>query len=175
MITALRLLGWVRRAFRAVLALVVRYPLQCACVGLILACGWFWNAKDSAERERDDAVAAYQATVKRYLTAQAEAEAAEKARLVRVRAEQERISADVTTDYSRRLAALRARYDGLRAQADRSAPAHIAVPGVSEGTGSPDAPACDTGFSLGARLIASEQAEQLVALQEWVRGQSGVE
>lgn len=168
-------LGRLTGAFRWLADLVGRYPLSFACVAFILALAWTWNAKTTAERERDEAVAAYHATVKRYLTSQAEAEAAEKARLTRVRAEQERITDAVTSDYRQRLAAVRARYDRMRAQADRGAPARVNVPGVPQAAGGTDEAASDPGFSLRARLIASEQAEQLVALQEWVRQQGAVE
>lgn len=167
-------LGRLTGAFRWLADLVGRYPLSFACAAFILALAWTWNAKTTAERERDEAVTAYQENVKRYLTAQAEAEAAEKARLARVRAEQERITNAVSSDYRQRLADARARYDRLRAQADRGAPARVNVPGVSQATGGTDASASDPGFSLGARLVASEQAEQLVALQEWVREQAAV-
>lgn len=36
-------LGWLRSAFRAALALMVKYPLQCALCASLLACGYLWR------------------------------------------------------------------------------------------------------------------------------------
>jgi hypothetical protein len=40
----LRLLSWAKGATAALWGLVSRYPVQCACVALVLANGWQWHS-----------------------------------------------------------------------------------------------------------------------------------
>jgi len=55
----MRALGWLGSAWTALAGLVVRYPWQCACAGLLLACAWLWHGKVDAVRGRMTDRAAY--------------------------------------------------------------------------------------------------------------------
>jgi len=115
-------------------------------------------------------IAQLQADV-RQKTAEAQAQAIEAARNQEVAAT--RITQDVSDEYQARIAALRARYDGLlaKARADQGGSRETDVPGVPDAASGPDAATCEAGFPAEDALIASIQAEQLVGLQEWVRQQ----
>lgn len=113
---------------------------------------------------------------KAYRDAQAAAEKLEKERLIRITAEQEEITDEIRKDYSARLAAARARAERLRRQQqapDRAAGAEQ-VPCFPDAAGRSNAESCDNGLSLDQRLIATEQAIQLDALQAWIRKQGQV-
>lgn len=113
----------------------------------------------------------------------AEARRRELARLAMVKAQQERINADVQDDHSRRVAALYARYDGLLKQARtraESAAAGQSVPGLPAAPGGPDAQTGPNGLPLTAltlaeRLEASLIATQLDGLITWVERQARVD
>lgn len=100
------------------------------------------------------------------------------ANVVRVTGEQVAITNNVETDYAAKIDALRADYDNrLRAEsAERTS--RVAAADLP----SPSAAACRTDeaprqaqvLPLKDALIASEQAEQLVALQDWARRQAAV-
>ena len=102
-------------------------------------------------------------------------DAATKARVER---EQDRITKEVSSDYQEQLAALRSRADAMRVQlaakANPGSGRGPAVPSVPQpARGSDEAPG-DTRLSLEERLIASEQALRLKALQDWNRAQASV-
>lgn len=129
------------------------------------------EAKLAAEQSRyEQQVSDYRAA---YQTAVANAHAA--ARFVEV--QQERITHEVSADYQARLADVRARYQRLltEAKADFRDAGEADLPGVSDAASGPDDPAAYCGLSLETRLVASEQAIQLEALQDWLRGQVAVE
>ena len=50
-------LGWLKRAFSAALALVTRYPLQCALVASLALLVWTWHGRSKAIGQRDAAIA----------------------------------------------------------------------------------------------------------------------
>lgn len=132
---------------------------------------------DSEKAAHKLAKAAFKQQVSDYRAAydKARADAVEAAR--KVETEQERITHEVSADYQARLADVRARYSRLLAEAnaDSSHAGKTDLPGVPDSTGGPDDPAAHCGFSLKTRLVASEQAIQLQALQNWLRGQVAVE
>jgi hypothetical protein len=132
------------------------------------------QARQDAKTQFD----AHVQTIRQYRAAQVAAAAADRARLARVSTDQERISDDVSQDYTRRLADLRARYERLRSEAPAgtgSAASGQPVPGISAPAGGAAAPAGGDGFSLGRRLTASEQALQLDALIGWAERQHGID
>lgn len=134
-----------------------------------------------AVQARDAERAAHQQTKKRYRSAQAEAEALERARLARVKAEQQEITDEVVAVYRLRLADARARAEQLRVQLGRAGEHPAGSPGGEylSGTGTAaagiDGAAPDPGLSLYERLVATEQAIQLDALISWVERQAQVE
>jgi hypothetical protein len=131
-----------------------------------------------ARREAKAQLDAHVQTIRSYRAAQAAAAAAEDARLVRVATDQERISDDVSRDYARRFADLRARAERLRSEAGAdagSAADRQPVSVVPAAAGGAAAPAGGDGLSLDRRLTASEQALQLDALIDWVERQAGID
>ncbi len=86
------------------------------------------------------------------------------------------ISNEVSHDYQARLAALRARYDSLRASPEGVARCgeFSAVPGVPESPGGSDGATPGAGLPCPTALTATEQALQLEALQNWLLAQQKV-
>lgn len=157
--------------------------------GLALAAGLVWGlwargghykAKlASAEHQITLEVAAHRQTKAAYRTAQAQAAKAETARLVRVKDAQQRITANVSQDYTARLTDLRARYDSLRHNETARACAFgtacgKSVPTIPGAPGGTTSPPDEAGLSLAERYLASQQAEQLDALITWVVKQGEV-
>lgn len=126
---------------------------------------------------------AHLGTVNAFLAASEQAQKDAKANAQRVAREQEIITDEIVSDYRSDLAALRGRFERLRAGAPRTDPggAHAAgVPGLPDAAGRTDAatgedrlPAAG-GLTLPDALIASEQALQLDALIDWIEAQSAV-
>ncbi|MFD0848225.1 hypothetical protein [Sphingosinicella xenopeptidilytica] len=161
--------------------LIVRHWREIAVGGVLLtlaAVCWYrgeridtLEAKLAAEQSRyEQQVSDYRAA---YQTAVANAHAA--ARFVEV--QQERITHEVSADYQARLADVRARYQRLlaEAKADSRDAGTPDLPGVSDATCRVNAGPTYCGLSLEARLVATEQALQLDALQNWIRKQVAVE
>lgn len=119
-------------------------------------------------------VAAHAATTARIEQATADAEAADTANVARVRAEQERITSNVESNYRARLAAAHSRADRLRhdrTTSDPSGSAAAPVPGASDTAGGVDeAP----GDGISTALICEAQAIQLDELITWVEQQTAV-
>lgn len=109
----------------------------------------------------------------------------------RVERDQQRISEEVDRDYQDRITDMRRRADALRVQLDaarRTNPAgagSASVPGLPGSAGGADGAAGDPGLpargsadgqlSLEERVIATEQAMRLDALQRWLRAQARIE
>lgn len=162
-------LSWLRGA-RVAISIAIVVGLVAA---LLLTRATLAGVKGKLAAEQ----AAHQLTVAGYRKAAAEAAAQDRANALRVEREQKEITDAVSTDYQAKLAALRVRYDSMlaKAPANPRGGGIARVPETSPAAGRPDAAAADHGFSLDARLIASEQALQLQALQEWVRQQAAVD
>lgn len=142
-------------------------------VALLLTRTTLERTKASLEAEQS----AHALTVANYRKAAAEAEASDKANVWRVATDQKEITDAVTEDYQSQLDAVRARYERLRAEASANPGrgANAPVPGVPAAAGGTDAAAAEARLPGPDALIASEQALQLQALQEWARRQAAVE
>lgn len=171
----LKAFGFVKQAFQALLGFVTKYPWQAGLIASLALSAWLWRANnglhDTIKAER----ARYAETVANLRDAQAKAELAQKANLARVAIQQRNITDETLDDYNRRVADLRARYQRLLAQGNRSAPGNPDLPAIPDATsGTNEAPKQD-GLSASDALIASEQALQLDALITWVERQAKVE
>lgn len=103
------------------------------------------------------------------------ARAADVVNAQRVKAEQVRITQEVSHAYRDRVAALATRVAGLRKQAGQRGGRAADVPAASgAATGSDEATGGD-GFSIELREVATRQAIQLDELQKWVKLQGSVD
>ena len=132
-----------------------------------------WQKMHSGEK------AAHAQTVANYRAAAKEAELADARNIIRVKAEQTKISQEISRDYQARLADARARATALRVpgatEANPRSGTDPRLPAVPDATGGPDAATRQDGLSLEERLTATETAIRLDELQRWVRAQAGVE
>ena len=129
-----------------------------------------WEARSALEAGN------HRQTKDHYRAAQAEAARLDAERIAQAEARNQEINDAVSKDHARRLAALRAEYRRLLAQARAGAVGAadgIAVPGVPPAAGGA-AEAADirlagaAGLDTGERLTAAEQALQLDALIDWI-------
>lgn len=165
------LLAWARLNWKLVLT-----GLGFLILGFMLlharADAHHWHKIADAEKT------AHAQTVASYRAAAVQADLADKANVLRVKDEQAAITERVSNDYQADLAAARARADALRVQlaasTHSSGPAATPVPATSTAAGRSDGAPAQDGFSVSDRLIATEQAIQLKALQDWVRAQAEV-
>lgn len=142
-----------------------------------------------AEANHRAEVAKHKATKQAYRDAQEEAARMQAEAIERVVAKQEKITDAVRQDYQQRIAALRARADRLRAQAEAAAggtsaagaPDHVRLPqdgsaarGIDDPARCQEIPARDIETEITCREIAEAQATQLEALIAWVEKQLGV-
>lgn len=167
--------GFIKDAIRAAIGFIARHPWQSATLALLVACAWLWRANnglhDTIKAER----ARYAQTMASFRDAQAKAELAQKANLARVSIQQRTITDETLDDYNRRVAVLRARYQRLLSQGNRSASGNAAMPAIPDATGRIDEAADENGLPAADALTASEQALQLDALITWVERQAKVE
>lgn len=127
---------------------------------------------------------AHLGTVNAFLAASEQAQKDAEANARRVLREQESITDEAVSRYRSDLAALRARFDRLRARdaaaIDPGRADAAGLPGLPDAAGRADAPAGEDrlpaagALSLDDALIASEQALQLQALIDWVNAQAAV-
>lgn len=119
---------------------------------------------------------AHQLTVANYKAAAAEAERMDQANIVRVTKEQTAITEKVTNDYQSKLADSTDRYERLRAKASGYL-SHPASPGVPETRDTTCVAVSGTTCEGIPPLLleAQRNTDQLLALQAWVRAQSGVD
>ena len=155
----LRLLGiwrWLKQALGALVSLARRYPLQCALIVALAACGWLWRGKERAEADRDAALREIVVQADKFHKAQAEAE-----RLaIEARAATEKLSkglADAADAQARYLDADSRRNlaDRVRNQAPRCSASGSIAPGV------PDNPARDTGADPAGVYLTLDEADAL--------------
>ena len=181
--------AWAAAIGAVMLALVIFASVQTARlngfhVGPIGMRGWIRTAELRAE-ERDAEIRAHRATKETYRAAQAIAAQLETDRLTKIQAQQEAIRNATARDYQSRLDSVRARADQLRreaaARAGSAGPGGtVAVPAPCAAGGGAAAEAADQGFprsfeeQLARDLIASEQAEQLDALIDFVIAQNAI-
>lgn len=154
---------------------------------LLLTIAGLWTARGEAEhraellrRDVADARTELDRTRQDVRAATELAREKDRARAAEAERDQQTISLEVQNAYSKQLADLRSRYDALRLRAavspaDPGGGGGASVPVLSEAAGSPDAGAGQAGLPAEDALIASEQALRLKSLQDWVRGQEGVD
>ena len=167
--------GFVKEAIKAAIGFIVRHPWQSTSVLLLVACAWLWRANNGLEDTIKAERARYAQTMASFRDAQAKAELAQKANLARVSIQQRTITDETLDDYNRRVAVLRARYQRLLSQGNRSASGNAAMPAIPDATGRIDEAADENGLPAADALTASEQALQLDALITWVERQAKVE
>jgi hypothetical protein len=99
----------------------------------------------------------------------------------RVRDAQDAITKEIVDDYEVRIADARRRADALRLQLDGQTRANpggggnASMPAVRDAAPRIDEAAGEGGLSVAERLIATETALRLIALQAWVEAQTGVD
>lgn len=168
--------------------------------GPLVVCALMWAAhallivpaRDRAiaatEQLLENTQLAHLGTISNYIDASKQAQRDAEDNAARVKAEQEKITDATVTRYRADLAALRNRFDRLRARdaaAGNPRGAHPAsLSGSGDAAGRAVAPTGQDGLppagviggtlSLDDALIASEQALQLNALIDWVEAQSAV-
>ena len=144
---------------------------------LLVVIGVLWllyGAEKRHSQKEEAAYAQFVADVKAKTELARISDAANKARVER---DQIQVTQEISSDYQNDLAALRRRYDErlrLNAKANPGSGRSPSVPGVPGAAVRPDETSGEAGLPLADALIASEQAVQLKALQEWVRGQASV-
>lgn len=168
MIWWLSVLGWLRKAARALFDIARRYPLQAALIVAVAACGWLWHGKGKALAERDAARAEINAMV------EANKVAAERAKEARAAAEKlTKDIADATDQHAADLDAIsrRALADRMRAEAPRCDASGSVAAAVS------DNPARDPGADSGGVYSTAAEADNLrrhevrsTACEGWARG-----
>jgi hypothetical protein len=105
-----------------------------------------------------------------YEAAAKAAEAEQNARLTRVKSQQEQVTHEVTTDYQRQLADLRARFLRAKPKADPGVSPGATVSGVPNAAPGADDSTRDD-LRPSERQLAAEISLRLRYLQEWVRKQ----
>ena len=151
-----------------------------AALGLLIALLLTRATLADVKLDRENERIAHRITVANYRIAAAQATLADAQNVLRVKREQDAITERISSDYETRIADARARADALRMRLStagtnpRSADA-APVPAVPDAAGQPDAAPGEDRFSVGDRLIATEQAIRLDALQAWVREQVAVD
>jgi hypothetical protein len=168
-----------------------------AAIGMLLiALALLWIGKAITERQNGRLKAALAEAGRTIERERAEvraktelARAQDAARAAQAERHQAKISQEVQSDYQTRLKDLRRRYDALRlraagaAGADRGGGGAAPMPGVSAATRGADVAAGEDRLPAGVwgelsveeTLIATRQALQLQALQDWVRRQQTIE
>lgn len=167
------LAGWgLSESVRRLLAYV-------GCGLLVLALsGALWARGNHYRAQRDDARDALEKQVLAYRTAAAERKASDLVNVQRVDTESAAIDKETIHGYQARIAALRADFAervrrATKAHSGSTAGTHL--PGIPETAERADESSCEEKFPPKDALICSEQAEQLVALQEWTRRVSQID
>lgn len=129
----------------------------------IAALVWLVNSRDSWRDHANASDAALATTVKNYRDAATQARKDDAANKVRVEAEQANINQRTANEYQVRIAAVRADYERLRAQAGThpSGSPATSVSLVRPAPSGTPGPAAQDELSLDDRLLATEQAIQL--------------
>lgn len=156
----------------AYLALLRRFwwaiPILGLSIALMVTRGTLADAKRQVAAERS----AHVGTIKNYMLAASQREASDLKNVVRVGGEATAISERTTDEYEKRIAALRADFAERVRRATGSypgGPGGTNLPGLSNASIGTDESTCEAKLPGRDALIASEQAEQLVALQAWVK------
>ena len=167
--------------------MLIRFWREGMVALLLLACaaqelrvrGLKWDLRLSRQQVREEK-AAHRLTVANVRAAAEKARADDAAHARRVERDQTTISEEVSRDYQEQLVDLRKRYHALRlrlakAPANPGGAGGAAVPGLPVSPSGPDGAAGQDGLPAEDALAASEIALRLKALQDWVKGQLGIE
>ena len=118
-------------------------------------------------------------TIANYREASALASAAAMANKLKLEADGRRVAAQVGADYEKRIAGVRAVAGRMRedraARSNSGSSPGAGLSGAGDAAARVDDPAKGAGLSFDQRLVATEQAIQLDALQQFVRGTTGVQ
>ncbi len=150
------------------------YKLLAYIGGAALVIAVLWALLERGNRYRDKLLttqAAFAKTVLDYHAAAIQRKASDLANVERVEVAGSAISEDTLHAYEDRLASLRADYaERVRTAtaANSRGDAGADLPGVSEAASGVDARPGEARLPPRDALTASEQAEQLIALQDWV-------
>lgn len=150
-----------------------------AVEAVAVAYGWA-DGRTIARDQVPLAIQRFGAAIADMRRARAEAAALDAENINRVRDAQDAITKEVVDEYEARIADARRRADALRLQLDARAHGdpggggNAPVPGIPDAAPRADEAAGESGLSVAERLIATETALRLIALQEWVEAQSGV-
>lgn len=161
----------------ALWGLVKRFWPAIPCIALLIALMLTRASLTDVKHERDAAKSALTETVANYRAAAAQRKASDLLNVERVNTEAGAISKETINDYQARIADLRADFaERVRRATEansRGAPgADLSAVPVSAVTA--NGTSCQAVFPAKDALIASEQTEQLIALQNWVRNVSAI-
>lgn len=163
---------------------IQRYIGAGLVVALIAVCAWAWRVdslRASYKQQVATEKAAHDKTIADFASAMNKARADNLATVRRVEAEQAAITEKVRTDYAQAIADVRARYDAIRLRLTRNqgAAGKAGVSQVPDTASGIDGAAGENGlpaeWALEDRLLATEIALRLEALQAWVREQVAVD
>jgi hypothetical protein len=170
-----------------VISLLKRFWWSIPMLGLLIALGVTRHSLASTKRDLAacnkhgaEVQAAYDQFAADVRAKTAQAKAADAAHAAAVLAQQKSISERTVDDYKAQIAAVRERAarivrSGSNAPATNSSSGgNPRVPSSSQGAGRTDGATPEDRLSDSDALIATEQAIQLQALQQWVREQEGV-
>ncbi len=150
-----------------------------AILGLVLALVIVKIQRDAARVKTEQTQLAFDRTVENYRRAREAAARLDMANVARVSRDQQVITEKVSNDYEKDLLAARLRADALRLSlantinSSRSRAENLPRTGTTAERA--DDKTAEDGFSVGDRLIATEQAIQLDALQTWVQAQAQID
>lgn len=150
-----------------------------AVEAVTVAYGWA-DGRTIARDQVPLAIQRFGTTIADMRRARAEAAALDAENINRVRDAQDAITKEVVDEYEVRIADARRRADALRLQLDAQARAdpggggNASVPAIRDAAARIDEAAGEGGLSVAERLIATETALRLIALQAWVEAQAGL-
>jgi hypothetical protein len=156
-------------------------PLLGLFIALLITRGTLADVKgerDEARTKTAETQAAFDQTVSSYRATRDQARQSDELNKLRVGKQQAEISKEVLDGYQERLASLRADFAERVRRATGANPGGggaADLSGLSTAPGGLAATACQAEFPAKDALIASEQAEQLVALQAWVKRQHAID
>ncbi len=165
-------------ALPALWGLLRRFWPAIPCIALLIALMLTRASLAEVKHERDAAKSALTETVANYRAASAQRKASDLLNVERVNTEAGAISKETIDGYTKRIADLRADFaERVRRATEansRSAPG-ADLPAVPVAAVSANGTSCQAIFPAQDALIASEQAERLIALQSWVRKASAID
>lgn len=143
--------------------------------GLLITRGTLASTKERLNAQ----IAAHDRTIENYRLAAEQRRLGDTLNIARVGTEQSAVTGRTLDEYQDRVAALRAdfaeRVRLAKAKADPGGPRGTNLPGVPDTARPADEAPARAQLPSTLALIASEQAEQLVAFQDWVKRQAAID